>query len=183
MPGRRPGLHLSEEGQAQAERIADRFGLLPIKAIYSSPIERATETAEPLARRVGVPVQTDRALIEVETGDWTGRPFSELDAESGWSRFNTFRSSTRIPNGELMLEVQVRVVDFLEKARKEHPDELVALFSHGDVVKSAVMLYAGIPLDFCNRIEISPGSATIIGLDDSHARVLRVNDTGLPFDF
>lgn len=181
--GRSPGVHLNEEGRQQAARIAERFGSCAIDAIYSSPLERAMETATPLAERLGVPVQTHDGLIEVAVGDWTRRTFDELAGDENWMRFNSLRSSTRAPNGELMLEIQARMVQCIEEWRVKHDNETIALFSHADVIKAALLLYAGIPLDFINRLEIYPGSVSVVTLHEASARVLRVNDTGLAFDF
>jgi probable phosphoglycerate mutase len=181
--GRSPGVHLNEEGRRQAARIAERFGSSPIKAIYSSPLERAIETASPLAERLGVPVQTHDGLIEVGAGDWTRRRFDEMSGDEHWTRFNALRSSTRAPNGELALETQARMVDCMEEWRVKHPGETIALFSHADVIKAALLLYAGIPLDFINRFAVFPAAVSVITLDEANAQVLRINDTGLAFDF
>ena len=181
--GRTPGVHLNQEGRAQAERIADRFASAPIKAIYSSPLERAMETATPLAARLGLPVQAHEGLIEVGCGDWTRRRFDEMAEDQRWVRFNTLRSATRPPNGELGLETQVRMVDCMDQLRTKHPGDTIALFSHADVIKGALLLYAGIPLDFINRIAIYPASVSVVTLDDANAQVLRINDTGQAFDF
>jgi len=173
-----PGVHLNPEGRAQAERLAERLGETRIAAIYSSPLERACETAEPIARRRGLPVQICQAVGEIQFGDLTGHSLEHLADLPGWRRFNSFRSGTRPPDGELMLEVQARTVTELERLRERHPEETVVVVSHGDVIKAAVAHYAGIPLDLFQRIEISPASVSILTLDESGPRLLRINDTG-----
>jgi probable phosphoglycerate mutase len=181
--GRTPGVHLNQEGREQAARIADRFGSSAIAAIYSSPLERAVETAMPLAQKLGLPVKTHDGLIEVGVGSWTGKTFNDLAGDPRWARFNTLRSSTRAPNGELMVEIQARMVDCMEQWRIAHPGQTIALFSHADVIKAALLLYAGMPIDFTNRLQVYPGSVSVLTIDDTSAQVLRLNDTGLAFDF
>ncbi len=179
LAGHTPGVHLDNEGRGQAQRLVQRLQNVRIDAIYSSPLERALETAEPLAAARGLAIQRRQRLIEIGFGEWTGLEIALLDEDTHWKRFNSFRSSTRIPGGELMTEVQTRIVDEMEELRQNHPDGSVALFSHADVIKCAVTLYAGVPLDFMHRFEISPASVSIIKLSDWDARLFAVNNTGL----
>lgn len=98
--GHLPGVRLSEHGAAQARRLAGRLAADPIAAVYSSPLERATHTAAPLARQRALDVRLDSDLIEVDFGAWTGRTFAELEADERWQRFNTRRASAEVPGGE-----------------------------------------------------------------------------------
>jgi probable phosphoglycerate mutase len=178
MAGRMPGVHLNADGQRQAEQLAERLAAAPIRAIYSSPLERARETAAPLAARLGQPVQISEALGEIDFGDWTGHTFEELREIPRWQQFNSYRSGTRIPQGELMLEAQARIVGEMERLRELHSHDHIGIVGHADVIKAAVAYYLGVPLDLFQRIEISPGSVSIVTLSDYGPRVLRVNDTG-----
>jgi probable phosphoglycerate mutase len=137
--GRRPGVHLNAEGRAQAESLVPRLAGMPIRALYSSPLERAQETAAPLAERLGLPVQTLNDIIEIDPGDWAGRTIDELRDDPVWDAYNAYRCGNRCPNGELVIELQARVVTALERLRHEHDGEVVALFSHADPIKAAVM--------------------------------------------
>lgn len=176
--GRTPGVHLSPDGQAQAARLADRLAAMPIKAIYHSPLERTTETAQAIGARLGLVPQVNDALNELDFGDWAGRKLSDLRGQEQWREFNAFRSGTRAPNGELMLEAQARMVCEMQRLRECHPDDCVALVSHGDIIKSAVAYYLGVPLDLFQRIEISPASVSIIAVADYGPWTLCVNHTG-----
>lgn len=176
--GRAPGVHLSAEGRTQAERLAERLADAPIRAVFSSPLERARETAQPLAERLGLPVQVCAQITEVDYGDWTGRTLQELEGMPGWREYNTFRSGTRILNGELMLETQARMVSRMEALRREHPDGVLALVGHSDPLRAAVVHYLGLPLDLAQRIEISPASVTVLEVRDWGPRLLLLNDTG-----
>ena len=180
LAGRLPGVHLNATGRRQAERLAVRLAPAPFSAIYSSPLERAAETAEPLARAKKLQVQPCEAANEIDFGDWTGKSFHALEPVPEWRRFNQLRSSAAIPGGELMLRVQTRMVGELECIRRRHPGRQVALFGHGDPIKAALAHYAGIPLDLFHRIEISPASVSVLALDEWGPRILRLNDTGEP---
>ena len=182
MAGRMPGVNLDEAGQTQADALAERLSDAPISAVYSSPLERAMQTAAPLALRLNLPVQIDTAITELDYGDWTGLTFAELDALPEWKPYNVFRSGTRIPGGEMMLDAQTRTVAFMQALCRKHPNEHVALVSHADIIKGAIAYYLGVPLDLFLRIEISPASLSVIAVDEYGPRVLRVNDTGALWD-
>jgi probable phosphomutase (TIGR03848 family) len=172
-----PGIHLNARGRAQAERLAERLSRSGVSAIYSSPLERTRETAEPLARRFGIEVCISEALGEIRTGEWTGRTFEELQQDARWRRFNAFRGGARIPGGETMIEVQHRMAAAVEETRRKHPEETVALVSHGDPIRAILCLCLGMPLDLLYRIEIEPASVSVIKLGDDWAQVTRVNAT------
>lgn len=178
LSGRTPGVPLNEAGRAQARKLAERLAGLPIAAIYSSPLERAVQTAEPLAKVRNLAAVISQDFLEINFGDWTNCPFEELESQPLFQRFNSFRSGTRIPGGELMLEAQARIVAGLERLRTRHPHETVAVVSHADLIKAAVAYYTGIQLDMFQRLEISPASVSMVELYDETARILLVNDTG-----
>jgi probable phosphomutase (TIGR03848 family) len=182
--GRAPGVHLNGAGRAQVAALADRLAALPIAAIYSSPLERACETAAPLAARHGKAVTILPELTELDFGEWTGRTLAELDTAEGWRAFNTFRSGTRIPSGELMTEVQARAVGALERLTQTHGDATVAIVTHGDVIRAVLTYFLGMPLDLLQRIEIDPAAVSIVRLDRFGPVVLRLNSTfdGPPTD-
>src|SRR5215203_349661 len=126
--GRQPGVHLNHLGRQQAEHLAEKISLLPIDAIYSGPLERVHETAEPICQRFDLPLQIADEFTEVEVGDWTDRNFLELANEPLWLQFNSFRSSTAGSNGELMLEVQARALRKLIEMRDQH--RFVVIVTH-----------------------------------------------------
>lgn len=175
--GRQPGISLNDEGREQARKIAHRLSGMPITAIYSSPIERVSETAAPLAEAHNLPCNISEAFLELDFGDWTNKSIKDLEGDDQFRLFNEFRSSARIPGGEMMLEAQMRIVLGLEKLRHEHPDQTVAVVSHADIIKSAICYYAGIHLDMFHRLEISPASLSILEIYDDTARIMLLNDT------
>lgn len=174
--GRAPGVSLDVDGRAEAARLADALRAAPIEAIYTSPLERARETADAIARVHHLPVQQCDAFTEIDFGEWTGCTFDALAADERWRRFNTFRSATRIPGGELITEVQLRAVRGLEQLRRAHADGTVVVVSHADVIRAVLAYYLGMPLDLMLRLEIAPASTSVLHLDDWGATIARVNE-------
>lgn len=179
LAGRSPGVHLNDQGRRQAQALAAYLSPLNLAAVYSSPLERTMETAEPVARAQGKTVKILPALNEVDFGRWTGRSFDSLAGDPQWNAFNLSRSGTRIPGGEIGLEVQLRMIGALEELREKHEQGLIALVSHGDPIRSAVAHCLGLPLDAILRIEVSPASVSAVDFTYWHApRVLCINSSG-----
>ena len=160
--GRTAGVCLNEEGKRQVQELAARFKDLGIDAVYSSPLERARETAEAIARSAQLEVNQIDAFNEIDFGDWTGKSFAELSGDERWQRFNSERSVASVPGGESFLDVQARVVAELERLSQQHPGERVVIVSHADVIKAAAGYFAGTPIDQLQRVEISPCSVSEI---------------------
>lgn len=178
LTGRAPTVHLSAEGRAQAEALATRLEPLPIRALYSSPLARTRETAEILGERLGTAARFDEALAEVDFGAWVGRSFEELADDPQWQQWNTLRSCTPAPGGEWMLGAQLRIVTTLGAIRAQHPGELVAVVSHGDLIRAALAHFLGVPLDLFLRIEIDCASVSVVTWEPRGPRVLCVNHVG-----
>jgi len=176
LAGRTPGLHLDERGRIQAKRLANRLDGVLLSAIYSSPLERARETALPVSEKFKLPILIRDALNEIDFGAWTG---SHIDGMRGseWDAFNRLPSTARIPSGELMLEVQARLVNEINLLCAQHPQGVLALLSHGDVIKAGIAHFAGIPLDLFQRIEISTASVSKIEFHDHGPKIISVNET------
>lgn len=169
---------LSEEGRLQAERVADRISGKPIRAILSSPVERAKQTAAPLVTRLGLDLETDPAFAEIDFGSWTGASFEDLENSPDWHAWNVFRCAAKVPGGETMLAVQARAMSGILRLAMAWPESEVAVFSHGDIVKVVLAAVLGIPLDLIRRLEISPGSVSVLSFGRQDAHVLSVNQHG-----
>ncbi len=178
LTGWQPGWHLNQRGVAQARHLAHIFSGVLIGGVYCSPLERAMETAEPIASRHGLAVAASPDLGEMHIGEWEGCTFEELRQQELWRRFNSFRSGTRPPKGELMGETQARMVQRLDRIREQHADEVVAVVSHCDPLRSVVAHFLGISLDLVLRFEISPASTSVVQVSDWTADVLCLNYTG-----
>jgi probable phosphoglycerate mutase len=176
LPGRAPGLHLSEAGRAQAETVAARIAPLgEVAAVYASPLERAKETAAPIARATGNRVRTLADLHECDFGDWTGKNLSVLRKKKEWKQVQRNPSGFRFPKGESFGEMQVRITDALAQLRARHPGERVVAVSHADPIKAAVAHAMGTHLDLFQRVVVSPCSVSAIALTDDGPLVLAVN--------
>lgn len=178
LSGRIYGVHLNDTGHKQSHDLAEVLADLPIAAIYSSPLERALETAEPIAASHSLTCIPSDDFLEIDFGRWTDCLIEDLKDDTQFGFFNTFRSGTRVPGGELISEVQLRMVRGLERIHSQHLAETVLVISHADPIKSAIAYYTGIPLDFMHRIEISPASVSILELYNDNARILLMNYTG-----
>jgi probable phosphomutase (TIGR03848 family) len=179
LPGRAPGLHLSDAGVAQAEAVAERIAKLgTATAVYSSPLERARETAAPIARACGVRVRRDRHLTECDFGEWTGRALKDLMKRPEWRTVQRYPSGFRFPGGESFPEMQTRMVSVLGRLAEAHPDETVVAVGHADPIKAAVAHALGTHLDLFQRIVISTASVSALLLTVGGPVVLATNSTG-----
>jgi broad specificity phosphatase PhoE len=173
--GRAAGHALNAAGRAQASELPDRLPVDRLDAIYSSPLERAIETALPLANRSQLPVTERDDLNEIDFGAWTGKSLRELDEMPQWRRWNNERSRARVPGGESMLEVQTRIVQALTEIRDEHPTSDCAVISHCDVIRAALVFYLGIALDDMLAFDLRPASVSVVRLTDAAIMVEAVD--------
>jgi broad specificity phosphatase PhoE len=176
--GRMPGVHLNEEGRRQARAAGQALkARYTIDAVVSSPLERATETAQLIADPQNLNVSTDEGLNELEFGAWLGKPFTDLRECEEWRQFNQLRSLTRAPGGESLIEVQARAWKSLEKIQARHPDGTVAAVTHGDVIRALLLLLLGMPVDYILRLEVAPASVSEIVLGEGGPLVRSINES------
>jgi probable phosphoglycerate mutase len=179
LPGRAPGLHLAEKGIAQAQAVGERIaGLRKVDAVYSSPLERARETAAPIARSRGLRVRIDKGLLECDFGSWTGAELKDLMKKPEWSTVQRYPSGFRFPGGESFVEMSARVCSTAVKLKDRHPGGVVVAVSHADPIKAVIADALGTHLDLFQRIVVSTCSVTAILYGDSGPAVLTVNNTG-----
>ena len=128
LPGRSLGLHLSDEGQRQAEAAARRIAKLErVAAIYSSPLERARETALAIAKARGLAVRIERGLLELDIGAWTGSSLARVSRKPEWQKVQRYPSGFRFPDGESFTEMQTRITGTLaELVTRHRGDTIVA---------------------------------------------------------
>lgn len=179
LPGRAPGLHLTETGQAQARRAAERLATAgTISAVYASPLERTRETAAPIAKALGLRVRTAKGLLEADFGEWTGRKLDGLRKLPEWRAVQNAPSTFRFPRGESFAEMQTRICGELARLVAAHPGERIVCVSHADPIKAAVAQAQGVHLDLFQRTVISPCSITAVLYGAGTPVVLSVNSTG-----
>ncbi|MYE26531.1 MAG: MSMEG_4193 family putative phosphomutase, partial [Chloroflexi bacterium] len=177
LAGRLAGVHLNDEGVAQAEALGRRLADAPLKCIYSSPMERTMETAAAIAKHH--PQLTLRAreeITEVDYGDWQDKAIGELQRRKMWGVVQEYPSRAVFPNGETMRAVQTRIVNAIEALARRHPEQMIALVFHADLIKMALAHYLGMHLDVFQRIVISPASISTLHLGHSRPFIVGVND-------
>jgi probable phosphomutase (TIGR03848 family) len=179
LSGRTPGISLSEEGMKQATALADRMAGLPVAAVYASPIERTTQTAEAVAERHELLVRPLPGVLEADYGEWTGGKLADLAKTDLWKTVQRSPSRARFPGGESLAEMQARMVVALEAVVAEHQGEMVVVVSHADPIKAAIAHYSGLHLDLFQRIVVSPASVTAFQLSAHGAALVKCNDTGV----
>lgn len=178
LPGRTPGLHLSEKGLAQAEQLAERFRGLAVDALYTSPLERTRETAEPIAKATGLDAEVESDLLECDFGEWTGEKLKHVAKLPEWGTVQNTPSVFRFPDGESFAEMQYRMIEGTQRIRDRHPGQTVVCFSHADPIKALLNHALGSHLDHFQRISVDPCSVSAISyLPGQAPSVLRLNTT------
>ena len=138
--GRLPGYVLSPQGRTQAAHAADMLAGLPLRAIYTSPLLRARQTAAAIARHhPGVPVRRSLLLTEVGSS-WQGTPFASFP--QGFATYDNCRE----PADETLEVVRRRMTRFLTRARLRHPGARIVAVSHGDPITILRVALGGDPL-------------------------------------
>ena len=179
LAGRAPGVGLDAVGRRQARTLGTRLRDVPLDAVVHSPLERCIQTTDGLlGRRPDVARHVDERLSECDYGDWTGRALAELATDPLWPVIQERPSSVTFPGGESMLAMAQRATVAVAEWVSTHPDGVVAVVSHGDVIKAILSDALGQPLDAFQRIVVGPGSLSVVRYDPERAMVLRMNDTG-----
>ncbi|MDA8295743.1 MAG: histidine phosphatase family protein [Actinomycetota bacterium] len=178
LPGRTPGLHLSEQGTAEAGRAGERLAAVGASALYTSPLERTRETAAAIAKHVNLRPLTDRALLECDFGDWTGKPLAELAKLPEWSVVQHHPSGFRFPSGESFSELRARIAGAIERLVAKHAGESIVVVSHADPIKIAIGDALGQPLDLVQRIAVAPCSISVVAYGAGAPSVLTTSSSG-----
>jgi probable phosphomutase (TIGR03848 family) len=179
LPGRAPGLHLGDAGVTQAAAAAERIAALKaVAAVYASPMERAQETASPIAKVRKLRIRTERGLNECDFGTWTGGELKALAKLPEWRTVQRYPSGFRFPEGESFTEMQTRITTAIERLCAKHRGETIVAVSHADPIKAAVAAAMGTHLDLFQRIVVSPCSVTAVLYSGGGPIVLAVNSTG-----
>jgi probable phosphoglycerate mutase len=184
MAGRLPGVQLNERGQKQAQALGEALKNVPIKAIYSSPLERAIETATPIATARNLQIVQEPDIMDADIGKWQGKSWKVLSLTKAWKVVQIAPSRFRFPDGESFPEMQTRIANVLERIIKKHnkPQDIVAVVFHADPIKLAVSHLLGMPLDNFQRLSCDTGSLTALHAGEMGAHLIKLNHRP-PFDF
>lgn len=183
LAGRMEGVHLNDKGRAQAQKLAERLAKAPVKSVYSSPLERTMETAEPIAQALGLEVIPRPGLLETDFGKWQGRTLKQLKRRKLWKLVQNAPSQMRFPEGESFAEAQLRIASDIQNICADHkPKDLLVCVGHSDPIKLAVAYFIGLPLDMFQRLSVMPASITALHIGEVHSRLLSLNiDPSLTF--
>jgi probable phosphomutase (TIGR03848 family) len=175
--GRLPDVHLTKKGRLQAQSLAEKLANAPIKAIFSSPLERTMETAEPLAKTLKLDVISMPGLLETDCGEWQGQSIKKLRRQKIWQSVQLRPALFHFPGGESIAECQHRMVQVLESLRlKYSPQDILVCFSHSDPIKQVVAYYLGLPLDNFQRLSIDTASVTALQITEGGSRLIMLNN-------
>lgn len=167
---------LNEEGVQQAETIAMILKHLPISAIYTSPLVRTQQTAQPLAKLLNLDWQVNQELNQVNFGDWQGLSFEELIQDPNWKLFRENPGSVAIPGGEDSEMVRNRVSKEIIKLSNEYEEnDVIAIFSHGSIIRHTISFFIGLPLNNSNQIQIAPASISTLLVKSGSGKLLHLN--------
>jgi len=176
LPGRVPGIHLNERGREQAAALGESLKDAPLAAIYSSPLERAVQTATPIAAGRGLDIQLIPDLMDTDVGTWQAQELKKLSKLPEWKTVQQAPSRFTFPDGESFLACQTRIVTVFESlAQKYADDEIVAVVFHADPVKLVLAYYLGMPLDTFQRLGCDTASVSILRLGKGGAQVSGMN--------
>jgi len=182
MAGQLPDVHLNERGREQAAELAKALEHVPLKAIYASPLERAVETAEPIAEGRKLEIQLRPQLMDSDIGKWHGRTLKQVRRIKKWKIVQQAPSRFTFPEGESFLETQTRIASCLDEIAASHkPKDIVAVVFHADPIKLAVAHYLGMPLDHFQRLACDTASVTVLYVSETGAHLLKLNQKP-PFD-
>ncbi len=184
MAGHIPGVHLNERGQKQAQTLGEALKELPIKAVYSSPLERAMETALPIANAHKLQIIPEPDLMDTDVGKWQGKSLKVLRLTKLWKIVQGAPSRFRFPEGESFPEAQIRYVNVIERIVRTHskPRDIIAVVFHADPIKLAVSHFLGLPLDHFQRLSCDTGSMTVLFIHEAGANLIKLNQRP-PFEF
>jgi len=182
MAGQLPDVHLNERGREQAAELAKALEHVPLKAIYASPLERAVETAEPIAEGRKLEIQLRPQLMDSDIGKWHGRTLKQVRRIKKWKIVQQAPSRFTFPEGESFLETQTRIASCLDEIAASHkPMDIVAVVFHADPIKLAVAHYLGMPLDHFQRLACDTASVTVLYVSETGAHLIKLNQRP-PFD-
>ncbi|MBI2169658.1 MAG: MSMEG_4193 family putative phosphomutase [Actinobacteria bacterium] len=178
LSGQLPGIHLSEDGKAQAKAVAERLALARVAAVYASPLERTRQTAEIIADPHDLPIRDLPGVIDFDVGEWAGRELKQLMKEPLWPVIMAAPSRVVFPGGEGLAAMQARAVAAVDGVVQEHAGETVIVVAHADIIKAVVAHAVGLHLDLFQRLVVAPASITILSFFGPVPVLELFNDTG-----
>lgn len=169
---------LNERGRAQARALAAALAAEPLAAVYASPLQRALQTAQPVAAACGLEVQVDQRLTDLDFGEWEGVPLRE--APQRWpelfARWEREPGTVVFPGGEGLPVVRERAMAAIAEIAARHRGETVAAVSHRVVTKVALLAMLGLDESHFWRIRQDNGCLNRVERGDDGWVVVTLND-------
>lgn len=162
LAGRKLDVALNAHGRGQAQALARRLASEPTARIISSPRKRARQTAEPICAALNLPLAIAPQLDEHDAGIWAGQSFAALVRDPRWRLWNERRGAVRPPSGESMAELQLRIVRYIDLLAARHPDETIALITHAEPIRAALMYERKVALTDFLQVEVPVASITML---------------------
>ncbi len=169
---------LNERGKEQAESLASRLKSERIQAIYSSPLQRARDTAQAIAGYHQLELGIESSLKEIEVGKLEGTPIAEIGKHLDQLLTVDSRGEAlpRMPGGESVTEVQQRAWSTIKRLVDKHPDGVLVAVSHYFVILTIICSVLNLPLSQMGRFRIGVGSISAITFEPRAARLALFND-------
>jgi broad specificity phosphatase PhoE len=182
IPGRMPGVTLNGEGELQAQELVQRLETVRLDAIYSSPQQRARETAEPVALARGMRVNILEEFDEIDIGRWQGLTFEQIEAADAarWQAWVHCRSTAQAPGGETFLHARDRAMKGVRRVSSELPEGTALVLSHGDVIKAIVATQLKMSLDDLETFDVACTSITVLDIGDAWSKLQQLNGRTVP---
>jgi len=169
---------LNQRGWQQAESLALRLKPEKIQAIYSSPLQRAQDTARAIAHYHQLPVEIEPSLKEIEVGALEGMSIAGVGKLIELLvRHKEGDELTRLPGGESVAEVQQRVWSTIRRLVDKHREGVLVIVSHYFSILTAICSVLNLPLYQIGRLRLNPGSISILTFDEQASRLILFNDT------
>ena len=177
LAGRTEGVHLTKAGIEQAESIAKYLKSLDISAIYSSPIERASHTAEIVAKNNSLDYELDDRITEIDMGRFTRMNYDDMFAKYGNIFLKFYENDPVIAEHEVetFLEVQRRILDMVAHVVKKHKNENVIFVTHMDPIKSMLSIVMDLKPKTLFELIIANASLTIIKEQENKFSLSAIN--------
>jgi len=169
---------LNENGKRQAKELAESLKNHNIKAVYSSHLKRAHETAQEIANHHDLSVQVDSDLQEMNQGDLEGLTFPDIRDRYAevLEQWRESPETLRLPNGESLIEVQDRAWEAFEKVHKLHLGETVVAVSHNLTIITLLCKITGVGLKGFRDFNVQATSKNVIISKNGDIRVDAIND-------
>jgi len=175
--GSRSDTQLNQKGKQQAESLALRLRQERIQAIYSSPLRRALDTAQAIARYHQIEVDVEPNLIEIDVGELEGVPVSKIGGFLDQLLSGQAETNFEVHGGESLAAVQQRAWSTIQRLIDRYPDGVLAVVCHYFVILTIICSVLGLPLSQIGRLRLGEGSISTIVSDKQAARLVLLNDT------